>query len=117
MIRDLPPSLRQPLSRSTASQGQQLQGSCQPDPSEHEGVEDPSGSREVQQSKVGDGHFDEADAVYRLVSRRRYEAGDQVFLCYGRHTNLELLEHYGFMLDDNPHGAFCLYLPSFSSAQ
>jgi hypothetical protein len=33
----------------------------------------------------------------------RYQPGDQVFLCYGRHTNLELLEVYGFMLADNPH--------------
>lgn len=32
-----------------------------------------------------------------------YQPGDQVFLCYGRHTNLELLELYGFMLPDNPH--------------
>ena len=33
----------------------------------------------------------------------RYKAGEQVFLCYGRHTNLELLQHYGFVLPDNPH--------------
>lgn len=26
-----------------------------------------------------------------------------MFLCYGRHTNLELLELYGFILPDNPH--------------
>lgn len=28
----------------------------------------------------------------------RYLAGEQVLLCYGKHTNLELLEHYGFVL-------------------
>lgn len=27
----------------------------------------------------------------------------QVYLCYGKHTNLELLELYGFVLEDNPH--------------
>jgi hypothetical protein len=26
-----------------------------------------------------------------------------VLLCYGRYSNLELLEHYGFVLEDNPH--------------
>ena len=26
-----------------------------------------------------------------------------MFLCYGRHTNLGLLEHYGFVLASNPH--------------
>lgn len=38
-----------------------------------------------------------------VVVCSRYNPGDQVFLCYGRHTNLDLLELYGFMLDDNPH--------------
>ena len=26
-----------------------------------------------------------------------------MLLCYGRHTNLGLLEHYGFVLENNPH--------------
>jgi hypothetical protein len=26
-----------------------------------------------------------------------------VFLCYGRHSNLDLLELYGFMMEANPH--------------
>lgn len=60
-----------------------------------------------EEDEVGDGHFDADDNVYRLISRRQYKKGQEVFLCYGRHTNLELLEHYGFMLDDNPHGAPC----------
>ena len=59
---------------------------------------------EEEDPEVGDGHYDPKDEMYRLVSRRSYKPGDQVFLCYGRHTNLELLEHYGFMLDNNPHG-------------
>lgn len=37
------------------------------------------------------------------VLRVSYKPGDQVYLCYGTHTNLELLELYGFMLNDNPH--------------
>ena len=57
-----------------------------------------------EEDEGGDGHYDEAAGVYRLVSRRRYRPGEQVFLCYGRHSNLELLELYGFVLDDNPHG-------------
>lgn len=28
----------------------------------------------------------------------RYLPGEQVLLCYGKHTNLQLLEHYGFVL-------------------
>ncbi len=63
-----------------------------------------NGDGEAPSGDWGDGHYDASAGVYRLVARRRYDVGDQVFLCYGRHTNLELLEHYGFMLDDNPHG-------------
>eukprot|EP00798_Chlamydomonas_sp_ICE-L_P000004 gene4-12810_t len=39
------------------------------------------------------------------IEEEAYEEGDEVFLCYGRHTNLELLEHYGFILThgSNPH--------------
>lgn len=39
------------------------------------------------------------------LHHRSYAAGEQVFLCYGRHTNLELLCHYGFVLPSgaNPH--------------
>ncbi|PRW59526.1 SET DOMAIN GROUP 40 [Chlorella sorokiniana] len=37
-----------------------------------------------------------------------YKAGQQVFLCYGRHTNLDLLRHYGFVLSDNPHDVAAL---------
>ena len=36
---------------------------------------------------------------------RSYSPGEQVFLCYGRHTNLQLVQHYGFVLPpgQNPH--------------
>lgn len=41
--------------------------------------------------------------LWQLRRLCSYSPGDQVFLCYGRHPNLDLLELYGFMLDDNPH--------------
>lgn len=45
------------------------------------------------------------------MARVRYAPGDQVFLCYGRHTNLQLLQHYGFTLRDNPHEEVLVPLP------
>lgn len=40
---------------------------------------------------------------YPLFLCCSYPPGAEVFLCYGSHTNLELLELYGFLLDHNPH--------------
>lgn len=51
----------------------------------------------------GDGHFDVETRSYCIHTRCAVQPGDQVFLCYGVYTNLELLEHYGFQLEDNPH--------------
>ncbi|KAI8468338.1 MAG: set domain protein [Monoraphidium minutum] len=68
-----------------------------------------SGTREEEPQGCGDGAFDTEANAYKLYARRRYEPGEQVFLCYGCHTNLELLETYGFTLPpgagagDNPH--------------
>lgn len=39
----------------------------------------------------GDGHFDTESREYRLYTRCAVPAGAQVFLCYGVHTNLQLL--------------------------
>ncbi|KXZ46488.1 hypothetical protein GPECTOR_43g924 [Gonium pectorale] len=61
------------------------------------------GAAEASDGIAGDGMWDEQGQQYCIVVRRPYRAGEQVFLCYGRHTNLELLEHYGFVLEDNPH--------------
>jgi histone-lysine N-methyltransferase SETD3 len=47
---------------------------------------------------AGDGSYDAALDAYVFYARRRYERGDQIMLCYGKHTNLSLLEHYGFLL-------------------
>ncbi|PSC76715.1 SET DOMAIN GROUP 40 [Micractinium conductrix] len=54
---------------------------------------------------AGDGHLDEAADEYCIFARTRYSPGEQVFLCYGRHTNLQLVQHYGFVLPpgQNPH--------------
>jgi hypothetical protein len=49
-------------------------------------------------------------------THRSYEPGEQVFLTYGRHTNLELLQLYGFLLPDNPHDT-ALLPPSLLQAQ
>ena len=42
-----------------------------------------------------------AAAAHHIL--RRCKADDQVFLCYGRHSNLQLLIHYGFVLSTNTH--------------
>ncbi|EFJ52354.1 hypothetical protein VOLCADRAFT_86703 [Volvox carteri f. nagariensis] len=52
---------------------------------------------------AGDGMWDEATQQYCIVVRRPYREGEQVMLCYGRYTNLELLEYYGFVLEGNLH--------------
>ncbi|KAJ4828805.1 hypothetical protein Tsubulata_010821 [Turnera subulata] len=52
--------------------------------------------------RLTDGCFDEAVGAYCFYARRSYKMGEQVLLSYGTYTNLELLEHYGFVLDGNP---------------
>lgn len=52
---------------------------------------------------AGHGYFDEQAAEYLVKAGRAYRQGDQVYLCYGSYTSLELLEHYGFLLPSNPH--------------
>lgn len=52
---------------------------------------------------AGHGCFDEAAAEYVVTAGRPYRKGEQVYLCYGSYTDLELLEHYGFLLPKNPH--------------
>lgn len=43
-------------------------------------------------------------------------AGSQVYLCYGRYTNLSMLELYGFLLDTNPHDQALLPLEVVQAA-
>ena len=60
------------------------------------------GDDDASREPAGDGAWDEASGEYRFHARRAYRAGDQIMLCYGRYTNLELLEHYGFLLPPVP---------------
>lgn len=67
---------------------------------------------------AGDGRL--VGERYCLFAGRRYAAGEQVFLCYGRHTNLELLLYYGFVLPGNSHDTAALplsALPPEAAAQ
>ncbi|KAK1262264.1 Protein SET DOMAIN GROUP 40 [Acorus gramineus] len=52
--------------------------------------------------RLTDGGYEEAVNAYCFYARKRYKKGEQVLLSYGTYTNLELLEHYGFLLDSNP---------------
>ncbi|XP_057851489.2 protein SET DOMAIN GROUP 40 isoform X2 [Cryptomeria japonica] len=52
--------------------------------------------------RLTDGGYEAELDAYCFYAQKRYLQGEQVFLCYGVYTNLELLEHYGFVLKDNP---------------
>ncbi|KAJ9540914.1 hypothetical protein OSB04_027420 [Centaurea solstitialis] len=62
--------------------------------------------------RLTDGVFEEESDAYCFYARRSYRKGDQVLLSYGTYTNLELLEHYGFILDENPNDKAYIPLPS-----
>ncbi|XP_050226378.1 protein SET DOMAIN GROUP 40 isoform X2 [Mercurialis annua] len=49
-----------------------------------------------------DAGFNEDIGAYCFYARQNYKRGEQVLLSYGTYTNLELLEHYGFVLNENP---------------
>ncbi|XP_009765288.1 protein SET DOMAIN GROUP 40-like [Nicotiana sylvestris] len=49
-----------------------------------------------------DAGYEEDVSSYCFYARRNYQKGEQVLLSYGTYTNLELLQHYGFILSDNP---------------
>lgn len=38
---------------------------------------------------------------FTIRANRTYEAGEEVYICYGRHSNDFLLAEYGFILDEN----------------
>ncbi|KAJ0042589.1 hypothetical protein Pint_18310 [Pistacia integerrima] len=60
--------------------------------------------------RLTDGWFEEEANAYCFYARQSYEKGEQVLLSYGTYTNLELLEHYGFLLDENPNDKFFIPL-------
>ncbi|KAG6403332.1 hypothetical protein SASPL_135549 [Salvia splendens] len=62
--------------------------------------------------KLTDAGYHEGLASYCFYAKRNYERGDQVLLSYGTYTNLELLEHYGFILQDNPNDKAFISLES-----
>ncbi|KAL1540722.1 [histone H3]-lysine(4) N-trimethyltransferase [Salvia divinorum] len=62
--------------------------------------------------RLTDAGYDEGLASYCFYAKRNYERGDQVLLSYGTYTNLELLEHYGFILQDNPNDKAFISLES-----
>jgi hypothetical protein len=72
--------------------------------SKHEVVaEDDKNSTSV---TSGDGCLDIETNEYCIYVRKDYKKNEEIFLCYGRYTNLQLLEHYGFVLiesNQNPH--------------
>ncbi|CAL5082890.1 unnamed protein product [Urochloa decumbens] len=51
--------------------------------------------------RLTDGGYEDCNG-YCLYARTNYKKGEQVLLGYGTYTNLELLEHYGFLLSENP---------------
>jgi hypothetical protein len=76
-------------------------------------------SNELQpEGEWGDGGLDDAAGAYVLRARRHYNVGDEVLLVYGRHDNLGLLEHYGFVLPHhaNPHDVALLGAELFPEA-
>jgi hypothetical protein len=59
----------------------------------------------------GDGSMNEATGYYEIKTSKFYKKGDQVFLCYGRYTNIELLIHYGFVLPSNNNAHDTVMMP------
>lgn len=87
---------RRDHTESSTSDAAALSIDVQPPASEAREVADPPG---ISHEGWGDGAYCAATRMYHVTARRRYKTGEQVFLCYGKYTNLELLRTYGFLLD------------------
>lgn len=57
---------------------------------------------DVNSVRLTDGGYEEDFGAYCFYARKSYRKGEQILLSYGTYTNLELLEHYGFILNENP---------------
>ncbi|XP_057971691.1 protein SET DOMAIN GROUP 40 isoform X1 [Malania oleifera] len=57
---------------------------------------------DAQEQRLIDAGYEEDVAAYCFYARKYYKRGEQVLLSYGMYTNLDLLEHYGFLLNENP---------------
>uniref|UniRef100_A0A7S3G4Q2 SET domain-containing protein n=1 Tax=Palpitomonas bilix TaxID=652834 RepID=A0A7S3G4Q2_9EUKA len=53
----------------------------------------------------------EGSGCYRFFAHRDFEEGEELFLSYGRHDNMTLLEVYGFSMPDNPFDTIQMDLP------
>lgn len=72
--------------------------------------------RAERETETNDTAKSKPNDAYKIFTRRHYSQGEEIYLNYGRHTNLELLEHYGFVLQDNPHDVAVLPVELFSEA-
>ncbi|KAL8130519.1 hypothetical protein V2J09_019674 [Rumex salicifolius] len=61
--------------------------------------------------RLTDGGYEEDIAAYCFYAKKNYCKGQQVLLSYGTYTNVELLEHYGFILSNNPNDKVFIPLP------
>ncbi|KAL0912839.1 hypothetical protein M5K25_016248 [Dendrobium thyrsiflorum] len=60
--------------------------------------------------RLTDGGYEESSVLYCFYAKRNYKKGEQVLLSYGTYSNLDLLEHYGFILSTNPNDKAFLQL-------
>jgi hypothetical protein len=57
------------------------------------------------------GVFDDESQAYRIQTFTEYKKGDQVFICYGPHSNEILLKYYGFILSHNKFNSIRIFPP------
>ncbi|WOL16853.1 hypothetical protein Cni_G25641 [Canna indica] len=72
------------------------------DHSTHDLQLDNANQSDFSMQRLTDGGYEETMSSYCFYARKGYKKGEQVLLGYGTYTNLELLEHYGFLLNENP---------------
>lgn len=47
------------------------------------------------------GRYSDISNSFRIEAKEVYNAGDEVYISYGKHSNAVLLEYYGFVVDGN----------------